>query len=60
MSISGLLTFKPVTSVSGGAKDNFIEGSVSLPDIRPYPNYVRRISDHRPIVASFRSDVDKD
>ncbi|MDQ7825980.1 MAG: endonuclease/exonuclease/phosphatase family protein [Candidatus Eremiobacteraeota bacterium] len=47
-----------VTSRAGGAKENFIERSVFLPDIGPYPSFVERISDHRPVVASFRSDSD--
>jgi len=57
---SSLIDQIGATSVQGGAMDNFIKGSVSLPDIRPYPNYIKRISDHRPIVASFRSDVDSE
>jgi len=47
-----------VTSASGGAEANYIPQSVHMPDIGKYPNFVSRISDHRPVVASFRSDVD--
>jgi endonuclease/exonuclease/phosphatase family metal-dependent hydrolase len=47
-----------VSTVAGGARENFIPGSVSAPDIGPYPGFVKRISDHRPMVASFRTDAD--
>ncbi len=49
-----------VTSVSGGAEANYISQSVHMPDIGKYPNFVKRISDHKPVVASFRSDIDPD
>jgi endonuclease/exonuclease/phosphatase family metal-dependent hydrolase len=49
-----------VSTVPGGAGDNYIANSVSTPDIGPYPGYLKRISDHRPMVASFRSDSDKE
>ncbi|MHC9544876.1 MAG: endonuclease/exonuclease/phosphatase family protein [Vulcanimicrobiota bacterium] len=47
-----------VTSTPGGAKANYISQSVHMPDIGKYPNFVKRISDHRPVVATFRSDID--
>jgi len=48
------------TKTPGGAESNYIPQSVHTPDVGKYPNFVKRISDHRPVVATFRSDIDPD
>lgn len=45
-----------VTSGPGGSNEEYIKGSVSIPDLRRYPNYVKRISDHKPVIASFKTE----
>lgn len=44
----------------GGAVANYIKDSTHVFDARKYPGYKKWGSDHMPVVASFRSDIDND
>jgi len=44
----------------GGAVANYIKDSTHVFDARKYPNHRKWGSDHMPVVASFKSDVDID
>jgi len=44
----------------GGAVANYIKDSTHVFDTRKYPNHKKWGSDHMPVVASFKTDVDVD
>ncbi|MCE1247364.1 MAG: hypothetical protein LWY06_12025 [Firmicutes bacterium] len=49
-----------VSSVKGGAEEEYIKGSVRTVDENKYPGYKDRVSDHKPIVFDFNTAVDND
>jgi len=49
-----------VSSVKGGADEEYIKGSFRTVDEKNYPGYKDRISDHKPIVFDFNTAVDND
>jgi hypothetical protein len=49
-----------ISSVKGGAEEEYIQGSFRTVDEKKYPKYLERISDHKPIVFDFKTGVDND
>ncbi len=49
-----------ITTVEGGAVEEYIKGSMRTVDENNYPKYSEKISDHKPIIFDFRTDIDND
>jgi len=49
-----------LTSVPGGAMEEYISGSLQTVDENDYNKYTQKISDHKPVFFEVRSDVDND
>ncbi|MFP4497478.1 MAG: endonuclease/exonuclease/phosphatase family protein [Vulcanimicrobiota bacterium] len=49
-----------VSREKGGAAEEYIDGSLRTVDEKNYKNWMKNISDHKPIVFDVRSDQDND
>ena len=49
-----------ISSVEGGANEEYIKGSVRTVDESKYKNYAQGISDHKPVVFDVQSGIDRD
>ena len=49
-----------ISSVEGGAMEEYIPGSLDTVDEKDYPGYTKSVSDHKPIFFEVRSDIDND
>ncbi len=49
-----------VSSVEGGANEEYIRGSVRTIDESKYDHYSQSISDHKPVVFDVQSGIDRD
>lgn len=49
-----------LSSVKGGATEEFVPGSLRTVDENDYYQYLERVSDHKPMVMTVKSGVDND
>ncbi len=49
-----------LTSVTGGATEEYIKGTVDTVNEKDYPGYTDSISDHKPVFFKVRTDIDND